>query len=107
MECKQLHKQTQEVLSVNKHTTLPNLIQKIVSDEDLQSMIEAVGYQDTSRTFTVRTLVDFFLLAALHEWKSFRHGADVAKMYGLPTFHYSTVSKKAKEVPYDSYFTPW
>ncbi|MCL6584929.1 MAG: hypothetical protein K6T72_00160 [Anoxybacillus sp.] len=64
-------------------------------------MIEAVGYHDTSRAFTMRTLVNFFLLAALHEWKSFRHGADVAKMYGLPTFHYSTVSKKAKEVPYE------
>ncbi|MDO0878253.1 IS4 family transposase [Anoxybacillus gonensis] len=73
----------------------------MVSDEDLQSITEAVGYHDTSETFTVRTLVDFFLLAALHEWKSFRHGADVAKMYGLPTFHYSTVSKKAKEVPYE------
>ena len=86
---------------MSKHTTLPNLMQKIVSDEDLQSIIEAVGYHDTSRTFTVRTLVDFFLLAALQEWKSFRHGADVAKMYGLPTFHYSMVSKEAKEVPYD------
>lgn len=86
---------------MHKHTTLPNLMQKMVSDEDLQSITEAVGYHDTSRTFTVRTLVDFFLLAALHEWKSFRHGADVAKMYGLPTFHYSTVSKKAKEVPYE------
>ncbi|MBE2917021.1 IS4 family transposase, partial [Anoxybacillus flavithermus] len=57
---------------MHKHTTLPNLMQKIVSDEDLQSITEAVGYHDTSRTFTVRTLVDFFLLAALHEWKSFR-----------------------------------
>ncbi|ALA71388.1 transposase [Geobacillus stearothermophilus 10] len=86
---------------MHKHTTLPNLMQKIVSDENLQSTTKAVGYHDTSRTFTVRTLVDFFLLAALHEWKSYRHGADVAKMYGLPTFHYSTVSKKAKEVPYE------
>lgn len=52
---------------MHKHTTLPNLMQKIVSDEDLQSITEAVGYHDTSRTFTVRTLVDFFLLAALHD----------------------------------------
>ncbi len=86
---------------MDKHITLPNLMQKIVSDEEIHSIAEAVGYHDTSRTFTLRTLIEFFLLAAVHEWKSFRHGADVAKMYGLPTFHYSTVSKKAKEAPYE------
>lgn len=86
---------------MNKHNTLPNLMQKIVSDEEIQTIAEAVGYRDPSRTFTLRTLINFFLLAAVHQWKSFRHGADVARMHGLPKFHYSTVSKKAKEVPYD------
>lgn len=74
---------------MNKHTTLPNLMQKIVSDEDIQTITEAVGYHDSSRKFTVRTLIDFFLLAAVHEWKSFRHGADVAPTYQLRRFHYS------------------
>lgn len=82
---------------MNKHTTLPNLMQKMVSDEDLQSMIEAVGYHDTSRTFTVRTLVDFFLLVALHEWKSFRHGADVAKMYDCRRFITRRFLRKRKK----------
>lgn len=86
---------------MNKHTTLPNLMQKIVSDEDIQTITEAVGYHDSSRKFTVRTLIDFFLLAAVHEWKSFRHGADVAPTYQLPRFHYSTVANKAKEIPYE------
>lgn len=86
---------------MNKHNTLPNLMQKIVSDEEIQTIAEAVGYRDPSRTFTLRTLINFFLLAAVHQWKSFRHGADVARMHGLSTFHYSTVSKKAKKVPYD------
>ncbi|KMY57632.1 transposase [Geobacillus stearothermophilus] len=86
---------------MNKHTTLPNLMQKLVSDEEIQLIAEAVGYRDSSRTFTLRELIHFFLLAAMHQWKSFRHGADVGPLYGLPRFHYSTVSKKAKEVPYD------
>ncbi|TLS34427.1 IS4 family transposase, partial [Geobacillus thermoleovorans] len=86
---------------MNKHTTLPNLMQKLVSDEEIQRMAEAVGYRDSSRTFTLRELIHFFLLAVIHQWKSFRHGADVAPLYGLPRFHDSTVSKKAKEVPYD------
>lgn len=46
---------------MNKHTTLPNLMQKIVSDEDIQTITEAVGYHDSSRKFTVRTLIDFSL----------------------------------------------
>ncbi|WP_446189246.1 transposase [Geobacillus subterraneus] len=76
-------------------------MQKLVSDEEIQRIAEAVGYRDSSRTFTLRKLIYFFLLAAMPQWKSFRHGADVGPLYGLPTFHYSTVSKKAKEVPYD------
>jgi len=48
---------------------------------------KAVGYRDPSRKFTVRTLINFFLLASVHEWKSFRHGADVSPSYGLPRFH--------------------
>ncbi|MBW7644801.1 IS4 family transposase, partial [Geobacillus thermoleovorans] len=86
---------------MNKHTTLPNLMQKLVSDEEIQLIAEAVGDRDSSRTFPLRELIHFFLLAAMHQWKSFRHGADVGPLYGLPRFHYSTVSKKAKEVPYD------
>ncbi|MED5014896.1 hypothetical protein P9859_11540, partial [Geobacillus stearothermophilus] len=84
VECEQRHKQTQEVLSMNKHTTLPNLMQKLVSDEEIQLIAEAVGYRDSSRTFTLRELIHFFLLAAMHQWKSFRHGADVGPLYGLP-----------------------
>jgi len=79
----------------------PEFGTKIVSDEEIQLISEVVVYHDTSRTLTLRTLAGFFLLATLHEQKSFRHGADVAKVYGLRTSHYSTVSKKAKEVPYD------
>ncbi|MED3755484.1 IS4-like element IS5377 family transposase, partial [Geobacillus stearothermophilus] len=79
----------------------PTNILLTLSDEEIQLIAEAVGYRDSSRTFTLRELIHFFLLAAMHQWKSFRHGADVGPLYGLPRFHYSTVSKKAKEVPYD------
>ncbi|OXB90583.1 hypothetical protein B9L21_01530 [Geobacillus uzenensis] len=32
---------------MNKHTTLPNLMQKLVSDEEIQLIAEAVGYRDS------------------------------------------------------------
>ncbi|MBW9219832.1 IS4 family transposase, partial [Anoxybacillus sp. ST70] len=81
---------------MNKHTTLPKLMQKLDSDEEIQLIAEAVGSRDSSRTFTLRKLIHFFLLAAMHQWKSFRNGAVVGPRYGLPRFHYSTVSKTAK-----------
>ncbi|WP_413229277.1 hypothetical protein [Geobacillus uzenensis] len=33
---------------MNKHTTLPNLMQKLVSDEEIQLIAEAVGDRDSS-----------------------------------------------------------
>ncbi|MBB5326191.1 hypothetical protein HNQ34_003310 [Anoxybacillus tepidamans] len=49
---------------MNKHITLLNLLKKIVSDENIRLIAETVGYQDSSRTFKLRALIDFFLLAA-------------------------------------------
>ncbi|MEZ2657245.1 hypothetical protein [Aneurinibacillus aneurinilyticus] len=49
-------------------------------------------------TFSVLLCVR--ILAAVHEWKSFRHAADVAETYGVPAFHFFALSKKAGQVPY-------
>lgn len=46
-------------------------------------------------------MLDFFTNSAVNEWKSFRHGADVAPDFGLPSIDYSTISKKAKDVPFE------
>ncbi|OXB85179.1 hypothetical protein B9L21_16060 [Geobacillus uzenensis] len=43
---------------MNKHTTLPNLMQKLVSDEEIQLIAEAVGYRD-SCSFAVFSLGSF------------------------------------------------
>jgi hypothetical protein len=86
---------------MKKHTIIPNLLQKIVSEEELQVIMELVGYRDTTRKFDVRTLIHFFVMAAANEWKSFRHGADLAASYELPKIDHSTVANKAKDVPYE------
>jgi len=53
-----------------------------------------------ARKFTVSALLNFLTSAAVNEWKIFRHGADVASNFGLIASDYSTISKKAKEVPF-------
>ncbi|MED4301699.1 IS4 family transposase, partial [Geobacillus stearothermophilus] len=67
---------------MNKHTTLPNLMQKLVSDEEIQRIAEAVGYRDSSRTFPLSERIHYFLHAAKHQRKSLRHAADVWPLSG-------------------------
>ena len=78
-----------------KNTIFPNLIRKFVSPEELDLLIEAVGYEDTARKLDVMTLIQYLITAATCEWKSFRYCADVGPSVGLPEVNYSTLSKKA------------
>ncbi|WP_243291291.1 hypothetical protein [Bacillus sp. FJAT-47783] len=86
---------------MKKNTTLPNLLQKIISEDELKMIVKAVGYKDTARKFDVQTLIEYLVTASANEWKSFRHGADVAPTYGLAQADYSTFSKKASHVDFE------
>nr|MCC3377696.1 IS4 family transposase [Cohnella sp. REN36] len=85
---------------MKKSTTLLDLLKHLVSEEDVQTIVASHGYQDVGRKLPINTLLQFLVMAATHEWKSLRHAADVGQAYGLPSVHYSTLSKKASEVPY-------
>ncbi|OQP12152.1 hypothetical protein B1693_17785 [Geobacillus zalihae] len=50
--------------SINKHSTPPSLMQKLVSDEEIQRMAEAVRDCDLARNFALRKLIHLFLLVA-------------------------------------------
>lgn len=86
---------------MKKNTTFPNLLQKIISESELEVIVKAIGYKDTARKFNVRMLIEYLVTASANEWKSFRHGADVASAYGLEQADYSTFSKKASHVTYE------
>ncbi|WP_243292305.1 IS4 family transposase [Bacillus sp. FJAT-47783] len=86
---------------MKKNTTLPNLLQKIISEDELKMIVKAVGYKDTARKFDVQTLIEYLVTASANEWKSFRHGADVDPTYGLAQADYSTFSKKASHVDFE------
>ncbi|OXB87125.1 hypothetical protein B9L19_17035 [Geobacillus thermocatenulatus] len=48
--------------SIKKHSTPPSLMQKLVSDEEIQRMAEAVRDRDLARNFALRKLIYLFLL---------------------------------------------
>jgi len=86
---------------MKKSTMFPALVQSVLTEEEVKPLIELVGYNDTARTFTVYTLLQYWTQAAFEQWNGFRDGADKAAACGLPKADYSTFSKKAKAVPFD------
>lgn len=85
---------------MKKNTTFHNLFQKIVSEEEIAIIQDAIGYKDTARKLDVLTLINYLLCASMNELKSYRDCADVGDQYGLTKVNYSTLSKKAGHVDY-------
>ncbi|WP_019412379.1 IS4 family transposase [Paenisporosarcina sp. TG20] len=85
---------------MKQNTMFPNLIQKFITDEELKPLIELIGYEDTARKLTVKTLIQYLVTAAASEWKSLRHSSEVGTSAGLVSVDYSTLSKKLGQLDY-------
>lgn len=86
---------------MKKKTTFHNLFQKIVSEEEIAVIQDAMDYKDSARKLDVLTLINYLLCAAMNELKSYRDCADVGDQYGLAKVNFSTLSKKAGRVDYN------
>ncbi len=86
---------------MKNNTTIFDIFQILLTKEEVQAVCDALGYKDTSRKFTVYNLFQFFISAAINEYKSFRHGSEFLEKDGLKTVDYSTISKKATDVDYN------
>ena len=89
-----------EAFFIRQHTTFLTILKQLVTEEEIKEILRRHEYEEVARRFTVTALLHFLVTAALQQWKSFRHGADVGEGHGLFGCHYSTVSKKAGEVPF-------
>lgn len=72
-------------------------LKQLITDEDTDTVLKKHDYIDVARKFTVSALLQFLATSAVCQWKSFRH---VALEFDLTDSDYSTISKKAKEVPF-------
>lgn len=86
---------------MKKSTIFLTIMKHLITSDDLERILKEYAYVDTARKFTVSALLDFLAIASINQWKSFRHGADVAHSHGLASCDYSTVSKKASDVPFE------
>ncbi|BAU27211.1 IS4 family transposase [Aneurinibacillus soli] len=85
---------------MKKSTTFTTIVQTLLSEEEIQSVVQDVEYEEKARKFTTSTLLHYWAMAAFEEWEGFRYGADRSSSCGLPSANYSTFSKKASDVPY-------
>ena len=86
---------------MKQFNTISKLLATLISPEELKELLEKHHYIDVARNFKVEDLLDFFMASALEKWTGFREGTDVMASIGLSSVHYSTVSKKAADVPYE------
>lgn len=86
---------------MNQFSTISALFDHLISTDEFQSLLEKHDYVEVSRKFSARDLIDFLMAASLERWDGFRDGADRMMSLQLNAVHYSTISKKAAEVPYE------
>lgn len=85
---------------MKKSITIPFILQSVLTPEEVANVVQAVGYVDTARNFTVYYLLQHWCAAASEEWSGYRLGADRATHSGLIEVHYSCFSGKAADVPF-------
>ncbi|MFD0679026.1 MULTISPECIES: hypothetical protein [unclassified Paenibacillus] len=54
--------------------TIPSILQSILPSEEIALVVQAVGYVDTARKFTVYHLLQYWCAAASEEWSGYRFG---------------------------------
>lgn len=86
---------------MKKFTMFSHILQMVLPKEEVLPLIEQTGYIDTARKFTVYDLFLFLSQAALEQWDGYRDGEKRMGYSGLRKVDHSTISKKAKEVPFE------
>ncbi|MFD0717716.1 IS4 family transposase [Paenibacillus sp. GCM10027626] len=85
---------------MKKFTMFSQILQSVIPQEEIAPLINEIGYVDKARKFTVYDLFLFLAQASIEQWKGYRDGEARMGKSGLQIADHSTISKKAKEVPY-------
>lgn len=86
---------------MKKSTSLSNILQLVISEEKILSILKELNYIDVARKFTVYDLFLFLGEAAFQQWGGYRDGEQRMALSGQRAVDHSTLSKKAKDVPFE------
>ncbi|MWC31404.1 IS4 family transposase [Paenibacillus sp. MMS18-CY102] len=81
-------------------TSLSTILQLMMPNETIVPLMQELGYVDVARKFTVYDLFLFLAEAAFQQWGGYRDGEQRMGLSGLRPVDHSTLSKKAKSVPF-------
>ncbi|KHL96946.1 hypothetical protein QW71_04890 [Paenibacillus sp. IHB B 3415] len=85
---------------MKKSTSLSNILQLMIPEEKIRPILEELKYIDVARKFTVYDLLLFLGEAAFQQWDGYRDGEQRMSLCGQRAVDHSTLSKKAKDVPF-------
>ncbi|RXZ80305.1 IS4/IS5 family transposase [Paenibacillaceae bacterium] len=86
---------------MNKHTPFLDILKQVLTEEEVKELTGQTNYTDTGNKLTVYVLLQYLAQACYLGWESFRACARQAPTNGLIPVHYSALSGKAGDVPYD------
>lgn len=86
---------------MTKSTAFPHLLQSVFPREQLAELLAEIGYVDVARKFNVYDLFLFWAEAAHQQWSGYRDSEPRLATHGLKSVDHSTLSKKAKDVPFE------
>ncbi len=86
---------------MKKSTSLLNILQLVIPEEKIRPILEDLNYIDVARKFTVYDLFLFLGEAAFRQWDGYRDGAQRMPLCGQRAVDHSTISKKARDVPFE------
>jgi hypothetical protein len=86
---------------MKKSTSLSNILQLVIPQEEVLHLLKELNYIDVARKFTVYDLFLFLGEAAFQQWDGYRDGEQRMALSGQRSVDHSTLSKKAKDVPFE------
>jgi hypothetical protein len=89
------------VVSLTNFNKLSEILQTIITDEEVANLCEKWGYEDKARKLSAHDLIHFFVISSAKKWEGFRDAeTKLPKEESLPSVDHSTLAKKAQRVPY-------
>jgi hypothetical protein len=86
---------------MNNHTPFLAVFKQVLTEEEVKELTGRTDYVDTGTKVTVYVLLQYFAQACYHGWDGFRSCVRHAKTHDLKPIHYSALSGKAGDVPYE------
>ena len=85
---------------MDKYTLVSAVLEAPKLKEFLDRAVNNSDYKEKGRKITAYVLMQYFLLAAVMQVDSYRELSQLGQEFRIPNADYSTLSKKAGEVPY-------